>query len=135
MRYEKRHYACNDNLVGSSLPEKGIAHDLIKEDFNYIGTFSEYNPIGLKQGMVVAVVKDNLTTDKQKDFKLPGFKLKGGMSYHGHSFNNNVSIYLSKAELLEIAEAMDDTDKLWISVPDEFSEYEILTDIDKVCGK
>ena len=119
MDYEKRHYAYRPTIGGSSVLASKLINDLKEQAVNYIGTFKEYNPIGYVDGIAVIVRKQNTkSVNQQKDFILPGFELKRGMGYHGSDFNNNKAINFSKQDLLRIANAMDDTDDLWISVPD-----------------
>lgn len=135
MKYEKRHYAYSPTLGGSSIPADRLINELESQDVNYIGTFSKFNPIGYEDGLSVVVVKDfGASINQQKDFKLDGFRLKRGLSYHGSNFNNNNSISFSKQDLLRIANEMDDTNELWISNPDSINVDQFKEDVGKVCN-
>jgi hypothetical protein len=135
MEYEKKHYAYRPTIGGSSVSTDKLINDLKEKAIYYIGTFREYNPIGYQDGIAAIVRKETTkSVNQQKDFNLPGFKLKRGMGYHGTDFNNNKAISFSKQDLLRIANAMDDTDDLWISVPDYGVDVTKLTKgINEVC--
>lgn len=122
MKYEKRHHAYKPTLGGSSVPSDSLINDLGKRAIDYIGTFSEYNPIGYSNRMAVIVRKNNCTHYPQRDFKLKGFQLKSGMGYHSEKFNNNYGIKFSKEDLLRIAHTMDETDELHVMIPDSIDE-------------
>lgn len=122
MKYEKRHHAYKPTLGGRSVPADNLINDLKERAIDYIGTFSEMNPIGYENQLAVIVRKDNCTIHPQKDFKLKGFKLKAGMGYHGTEFNNNYGIKFSKQDLLRIANEMDTTDELHIVLPDNIDK-------------
>lgn len=135
MKYEIRHRSYRPTIGGKSVPEGSMINDLGDHAVYYIGSFSEFNPIGLIDDIAVYVRKETTTSiNQQKPFKLIGFELEGGLNYHGDTFNNNEAIEFSKEDLLRIANAMDDTDTLQIAVVDSIDEYSFEKDIKKVTG-
>ena len=137
MKYELKHYAYRPTIGGKSVPYGDkIINDLEKDAINYIGTFSEYNPIGLQQSMAVYIKKETTSSiNQQIPFKLLGFRLQLGLGYHGSKFNNNRAIKFSKQELLRIAHAMDETDSLQIAIPDYLDREQFMSDIEIVTGQ
>ena len=109
------HRSYHPNLGGKAIPSNQLINKLGKDNFNYIGTFSEYNPIGLVDRLAVYVRKNTCTMNYQTNFTLRGFKLKSGLNYHGEDFSNNSAIKFSKQDLLRIANEMDTEDELHIA--------------------
>jgi hypothetical protein len=96
---------------------------------NYVGTYSEYNPIGLRDNILI-VVRKPLSIIPKRDFKLFGFQLSGGVHTCGGNVTVNESVSLSKQDLLRIANEMDNDDILLISyVGGKWGE---IKDIDKI---
>lgn len=122
MKYEKRHRAYSPTIGGLSVPSESMINDLKERAAHYIGSYSEFNPIGFKDKLAIVVRKQTCTHYPQKDFKLPGFKLKSGMGYHGSEFNNNYGVKFSKQDLLRIANEMDITDELHVMIPDSIDK-------------
>lgn len=121
MKYEIRHRSYRPTIGGKSVPKSKTINDLGKDAVYYIGSFSEFNPLGYVDDIAVYVKKEpTASINQQKPFKLPGFNLKKGMGYHGSDFNNNRAVEFSKQDLLRIANAMDDTDSLQIAMPDSY---------------
>lgn len=119
MEYKLMHRAYRPTIGGLAVSNDKLINDLKDQAINYIGTFSEYNPIGYEDRIAVYIKKETTSSiNQQKPFKLPGFRLKRGMSYHGSDFNNNKAISFDKQDLLRIANAMDDTDSLQIAITD-----------------
>lgn len=118
MKYEKRHRAYKPTMGALSIPAENLINDLKERATDYIGTFSEFNPIGFSNQLAVVVRKETCTHYPQRDFKLSGFKLKSGLRYHGSEFNNNYGIKFSKQDLSRIVDEMDTTDELHIIIPD-----------------
>jgi hypothetical protein len=119
MEYDKRHVAYNVIKGGKSVPANKMINDLGDMMSDYIGTYSEFNPIGIYDGLLVNVYKHQSIFPK-KDFKLKGFTLSGGLNTCGGRYTCNKSIKFSKTELLQICAAMDKDDDLLIS---EVSNY------------
>lgn len=123
MEYKLMHRSYRPTIGGHAVPSSKLINDLKEQAINYIGTFSEYNPIGFSNRMAVFVNKGITSSiNQQRPFRLPGFKLKGGLGYHGSEFNNNYAISFSKEDLLRIANAMDETDTLQIAIPDSIKK-------------
>lgn len=118
MKHEIMHRAYKPTIGGLAVPKDRLINDLGDRAVDYIGSYSEYNPIGYSDGMAVVVRKETCTHYPQRPFKLPGFELEDGLSYHSSEFNNNLGIKFSKQDLLRIANAMDETDELHIMIPD-----------------
>jgi len=113
------HRAYRPTIGGLAVPEDRLINDLKDMAIYYIGSFSEFNPIGLIGRLAVYVRKNTtVSINQQHDFKLPGFVLKSGLGYHGSDFNNNTAIKFTKRDLLRIANEMDDTDELQIALVD-----------------
>lgn len=132
MEHRLYHRAYKPTLGGVAVPKDRLINDLEDRATDYIGTFSEYNPIGFVNPLLAVVVKDTCTHFPQKAFILPGFNLKHGMGYHGSRFNNNYSIKFSKQDLLRIAHAMDETDYLHILSADSVDTDFIREQVNKV---
>lgn len=120
MEYDKRHHAYRPTIGGRSVPASKMINDLEKDAIYYIGTFSEYNPIGINNGMLVTVRKKTDSIYPKRDFKLKGFNLSGGLNTCGGNITCNQSIGFTKTQLLQICAAMDEDDSLLIS---EVSNY------------
>lgn len=114
MDYEKRHVAFKPTLGGHSISADKTINELGKDAIHYIGTYSEYNPIGLVDNMLV-FVKKYQSIHPKTDFKLHGFKLSGGEHTCGGNVTINNSVSFSKQDLLRIANAMDVDDKLMVA--------------------
>lgn len=118
MEYKLMHRAYRPIIGGRAIPNHKLINDLGEHAIYYIGTFSEYNPIGLspRKSLAVYIYKDSTCSiNQQKPCKLPGFKLKGSGSYHGSDFNNNDGCAFSKQDLIYLISIMDDTDMLKIA--------------------
>lgn len=121
MEYKLMHRSYRPTKGGRAVPGDKLINDLGKDAVDYIGTFSEYNPIGLnsREDLAVHVVKETTqSVNQQKPFKLEGFKVKSGMHLHSDKYNCNSSVAFSKQDLLRIAHAMDDTDRLQVDYVD-----------------
>lgn len=140
MKHEIRHYAYRPTLGGRSVPGTDMINDLNEAAVNYIGSFSEFNPIAAEYivggGTLALYVRkeSSESINQQKEFRVPGLEPSRGLSYHGSDFNNNDSFELTKQQLLQIAHAMDDTDTLQIAVFDEFDDEVFSDGIEKVTG-
>jgi hypothetical protein len=119
MEYDKRHVAYRPTIGGRSIPADRLINDLGEDAIHYIGTYSEFNPIGIYNGMLVTVRKKQSVFPK-KDFKLRGFILQGGLSTCGGNITCNKSISISKVDLLRICAAMDEDDTLLVSEVDNY---------------
>lgn len=134
MKHEIRHRAYKPTIGGLSVSGDGLINDLKKRATDYIGSFSEYNPIGYEYRVAAFIKKETTKSiNQQKPFRLPGFKLKGAMGYHGSDFNCNYGVSFNKEDLLRIANAMDDTDTLHIVYPDNITD-QFTKDIKIVTG-
>jgi len=125
--YEKKHFAYRPTIGGSSIPADRLINDLNERAIYYIGTFSEYYPIhrtttGFGTNMCMVIDKrwsDNPTF--KHDIKLKGFSPDKATGYHSQDFNNNGGIRLSKQDLLQLANAMDEDDVIHITAPDSLN--------------
>ena len=139
MNYEKKHHAYKVTLGGLAIPVNepinGLDRPGRKMATHYIGTYSEFNPIGYRSGLSV-VVRKPYTNESfpQKDFKLKGFTLRGGLNSCGGDFNTNHSISFTKQELLRIAHAMDKGNELIISMPTSLNHNKFQKSIKQVTG-
>lgn len=136
MKYEKRHHAYKPTIGGKSVPSDRTINDLKEDAINYVGTYSEYNPIGFCNNLL-AVVRKPLSIIPKREFKLKGFELSGGLNTVGGNITINESIGFSKQDLLRIANEMDSDDKLIIGYTGDnwgqvFSEEELFADINIV---
>lgn len=113
MKYEKRHHAYKPTIGGRSVPCDRSINDLKEDAINYVGTYSEFNPIGFHNNLL-AVVRKPLSIIPKREFKLQRFKLSGGLNTCGGNITINESIGFSKQDLLRIANEMDSDDKLII---------------------
>ena len=136
MRYKRMHRAYHPLKGGAAVPADRLINDLGDSGEDYIGTFSEHNPLGYSHrgNIAVTVLKDasDDLAKPQKDFKLPGFVVKESIGMHSEDFNNNGSVQFSKQDLLQIANAMDDSDKLHICSPDQINTIEFQKGIHSV---
>ena len=114
MEYDRRHHAYKPSMGGRSVPDDCVINDLKEAAINYVGTYSEYNPIGLRDNIFL-VVRKPLSIIPKRDFKLYGFQLSGGQHTCGGNITVNESVSLSKQDLLRIANEMDSDDILLIS--------------------
>jgi hypothetical protein len=114
MKYDKRHYAYKPTIGGRSVSADKTINDLKEASLDYVGTYSEFNPIGTHANLL-AVVRKPLSIFPKRDFKLPGFKLTGGVNTCGGNITVNESIKFSKQDLLRISTEMDTDDMLIIS--------------------
>lgn len=96
------------------------AKEMVKEknpSMEYYGTFKEYYPIQFGRNYLLAIKKE--TGCPNSEFILKTNKerwmndiFRNGVSYHGSELNNNSSIGFTKQDLLDLADSMNDTDKL-----------------------
>jgi len=133
MKHEMMHRAYRPTIGGKAVPASKLINDLGKDAIHYIGTFAEYNPIGMVEAdgncLTAVVRKEVCTIRAQNEFSLPGFKLEVGLSYHGSDFNNNGAMEFTKQDLLRIAHAMDEDDCLIIAAPDSLDESRFVRDV------
>lgn len=115
MEYKRMHRSYRPTVGGRAVPDDMMINDLKEDAIYYIGTFSEYNPIGITNGLLACVWKNTSSIFPKKDFKLPGFILQGGLNTVGGNITCNQSIGFTKTQLLQIAAAMDEDDKLLVS--------------------
>lgn len=132
MKYEKMHRSYRHVVGGKAVPSDKLINDLGDDAIYYIGTFSEYNPIGIKNNLAVFVKKEWNGTNQKRDFKLKGYEQKSAGGYCGAKNNYNVSLKFSKEQLLRIANAMDDSDNLVIAKMDSIDRGQFLMDIDLI---
>ena len=117
MKYEKRYWYIREHggLVSTLMPKEGLA---------YIGYTSEYNPLAgttthFNTPLCLVLRREiNYKTKKVELVKIPGFRPETAGGYHSDYFNNNGGFILSKKELQEIANVMEEEDKLYIIAPD-----------------
>ena len=139
MKYELKHHAYKPTIGGKSIPNSKMINDLGDNAIHYIGTFSEYNPIGMASifhpgsTMTAVVVKKTCSIYPQKQFQLEGFHLDEGGGYHSTDFNNNGCMRFRRNDLLRIANSMDEEDSLLIAVPDTFNKEQFDWDIKSIC--
>lgn len=136
MKYEKRHYAYKPTVGGKSVPSDKSINDLKEDAINYVGTYSEFNPIGFRNNLLV-VVRKPLSIIPKREFKLKGFNLSGGVNTVGGNITINESVGFSKQDLLRIANEMDSDDSLLIGYTEGrwgqiFSKEELFSDINIV---
>jgi hypothetical protein len=150
MKHELRHWAYAHTKGGLSVNSHRHPHHPKsinsldaggkKMSQHYIGHFSEWNPIGLYGGysiskLAVLVKKETSTTLVQKEFKLEGKPNLGDYTgYHGSDFNNNHGVSFSKQQLLTLAAAMDDTDRLMVLNADSVDRDIFYKGIEAVTG-
>lgn len=122
MEYEIMHRAYCPTKGGRSIPNNQCINDLKERATDYIGTFSEYYPIGLTYsgyggGVAVAYIRKNWTRSCKKPqhhISLPGFRLNTACSHSDGKLSNHGGAKFSKQDLLRLANAMDEDDTLEI---------------------
>lgn len=124
--YERNEYG----VITSYPPDRNV-----ENKDNYLGIFPEYTHIGINAGdsnrpVVLTLVVDLSKTEPREMPLIPQLNIKKGPSFHGSNFNNNSSLELSKRQLLLIAEAMQDSDRIVITSPDSYNYSEIKKSIE-----
>jgi hypothetical protein len=138
MFYSKKHVAYRPTVGGSSIPADKMINDLKDKAVHYIGTYSEYNPIGLTytgfpHARMAAVVRKHMDIHPKTDLKLPGFNInEHGGGYHGSDFNANGIMRFTKQQLQQLVAAMDTTDELCISVPNPLDTDRFIADVEHI---
>lgn len=125
-----------------------VAKEKAKErstKYKHIGTFSEYYLIdsshALDCNLAMMIKKDKYKLGKEfilktaKTRKLGRASLYDSLGYHSSEFNNNTAFVLSKQDLLDIANSMEDADNLFISAPDTFDKSYFANKLCKVESK
>ena len=137
MKKEKFHWAFKPTIGGAGVPHTKMINDLGEHAVHYVGTFAEYNPVAIgsvhinRSMNIVAVVKKSRSTIlPQRDFSARGFLIEDYGGYHSDDFNCNGGIIFTKQNLLQLANAMDETDTLLITVPDTIDKDKFLEDIE-----
>lgn len=120
MKYEERFWYTGTSLKSSIVPFE-------EEGFQCIGKASEYNPIAgttthFNNPLCLVIKKEiNSQTKLVSPVSIPEFDPETVGGYHSSDFNCNGGFILSKSDLEQIINTMEDKDSLYIVAPDNIN--------------
>jgi hypothetical protein len=132
MEYNVMHRAYTPSKGGRSVPKSRVINDLEDMAIFYIGTFSEYYPLDVKNNLVTYIRKDWTKQAQyyQKHIVLKGLELTQACSQCGGNVSNSNGVSFTKQDLFRISNAMDETDTLNVILADYIKDrQQLISDI------